>query len=756
MSDYQNKQTQFVNLGLNLRDVPDRLQPGQWRRLTNVRSISEGSITSRPGREEKIPGTPLADIPVNTLFKLDDVIISSHNTRVQRNATNYPSSWWGGPKSYVRARSTEGEEKWAFVADPTNLRMIHSDGTDYKWGITAPVLAATFAATGTGPLNSSTAGSITYDWRYTWFNSRTGAESNPSPVVPSIAVVNQNATITIQSSSDPQVDKIAIYRRGGANILQGWTRVGLVQNSTGGITFIDNNSDSSVSLAKQLQLDNDVPFTSVDSVGDILRESPVPYIFGTFLGLYIFATGDPNRPGYVYWTNPSRPTSASINNKISVTAPDEPLLGGFIYNDLPYVFSRENFYALDYSGSGAVIAFSARKLPIGRGVSAPYAIAGNGPVVFFLSKDNIYYSDMQGEATVLTEESMRPLFNPNLDDYDYTAPGAIKPINWGSYSIAPPSLQDPTSGLNSIKLRFGGQFLHVFYKDVAGVYQHLLNQLPYNRWSNDESGVVEETDCYYDHEQPNSSLLLGCKDGRVALETGTDDYDGEDIQCRARLGSDDFGMGQTLKELGNVIIDANVNGAVTPVAYGHVPGIVVTPYYNAENFTGDYQIINGSGRRKYPLSLSDAYVYSWAPEFLWNGNATIYQMDTLWRLDEELISHWEFPPTSFNSEGWKHIRDMYITLRSTGDVTIKVLVDGVTYYPQIAGNNTPGLIPSTSSAKTKTHLYMPPVKGQLFQFYLDGGPFRLYGEDCDVDVKQFGGGGGYQEVQPFIQEGGGS
>lgn len=67
-----------------------------------------------------------------------------------------------------------------------------------------------------------------------------------------------------------------------------------------------------------------------------------------------------------------------------------------------------------------------------------------------------------------------------------------------------------------------------------------------------------------------------------------------------------------------------------------------------------------------------------------------------------------------------HQRYVYLS-EIDGGCAIKVLVDGVTYYPQIAGNATAGLIPSTSSAKQKIHLYMPPVKEQLFQFFLDGG-----------------------------------
>jgi hypothetical protein len=281
---------------------------------------------------------------------------------------------------------------------------------------------------------------------------------------------------------------------------------------------------------------------------------------------------------------------------------------------------------------------------------------------------------------------------------------------------------------------------------------------------------VEETLTYYDGQQPGDTLLIGTDDGRVALEANsyglvnTLDYGVNEIQCRARTGSDDFGAPQTLKEVGNIIVDANVNGAHIPVADGGGNGVVVQMFYNTENSTGTAMQINGVGRQKFPLSLApsstlEQYCYSAAFEFRWNGKATIYQAETLWRMDEELLTHWEFPPTTHGLKGWQHLRDMYITLRSTGNTFLRVVVDGVNYYPQVpgvTGINVNGLILSTGGEKTKIHLYMPPVKGKVFQYYLDGGPFRLYGEDCEVYVKEFNTGNSYHPVAPFTQQGGGS
>lgn len=312
-------------------------------------------------------------------------------------------------------------------------------------------------------------------------------------------------------------------------------------------------------------------------------------------------------------------------------------------------------------------------------------------------------------------------------------------------------------------MTWGGRLLRLHYIAANSTWVHLVNDTPYDRWSNDylaTNALDPEWECiaYYDEEQPNTSWLIGTTKGRILREAGTTDC-GDRIQSRIRTRSVDFDMPQTLKELGNIILDVDVNSAAIPLAVDPslpypTEGVAVTLYYNAETSSSSYQRINGTGRQKFPLSLSDVYVYSVAVDLEWNGNAKVYQWDILWRMDEEWITHWEFPPTTFGAKGWTHMRDFYVTLRSTGEVTPTVVVDGVSYTPRISGSS--GVIPSTSGEKVKYHLWMPPVKGKLYQVKLDGGPFRLYGEDSEMRVKEWATGLAYPISNPFQQEGGGS
>lgn len=764
MSDYQNFTDQVVNLGLNLRDIPDRLEAGKWRRLTNVRSDEEGALTSRPGRAEVAHGSEQGR--VHTLTKLDDAFIYGIGTVMYRNNTAYATVWSSLPKTTVRHKASRGDDKWLYISDGYQSKMLHVDGTEYGWGLDKPQVPITATVdTAPGGLNSS--GVNVYDWRYTFYSTRTGAESNPCKEMPTgLAVTNKSVFLICGGSLDVQVDKIKIYRRGGALGQLGWKHVATVNNPSGGgtVRYLDSMSDEELQTKDELLFDNDRPFTSVveSSVKgepDLeLDGTPMPYIFGPFIGKYIFGCGDVNRPNHLYWTNPGRPTSAGALNHVAVTAPEEPLLGGFIYGGLPYVYTREGFYAVDYQGDDQIPVFTTRRLPIGRGVSAPYCVAV-GPTVFFLAKDGVYMGDMQGAGEPLTEASIRRVFLPEQTTYDATFQG-VEQIDWGTYAIQPPGAREE-SVLDTVRLVFGGKYLRLFYKAANSTWVHLVNDTPYDRWSNDylaTDAADPEWECiaFYDEEQPNTSWIVGTTKGRILREEGLTD-DGNAIQCRVRSRSYDFDMPQTLKEFGNIIVDADVNGSNVPLAVDplYPSGMAVTPYYNAETSSGSYQRINGTGRQKFPLSLSDTYVYSLAIDVEWNGNGRLYQWDILWRMDEEWLTHWEFPPTTFGAKGWTHMRDFYVTLRSTGSVTAEVVVDGVSYSPAIAGG-TAGIIPSTSGEKRKLHLWMPPVKGKLYQVKLDGGPFRLYGEDSEMRVKEWATGLSYPIVNPFQQEGGGS
>lgn len=450
MPDYQQVERAAVNKGINLRDEPEAIPDGQWRRLTNVRSFSEGSLTTRPGRRWVAGVANGSD--VHTLTKLGSKIISASGTKVYHNDVAYPTTFNGSALHVVRHKASDGNERWLYVSDGSSFRMLAEDGSDIKWGITAPAEQVTATAFGTGVLNSGAPTAFLYNWRAVYKNTRTGAKSNPSPVAAGLSVVNQRAKVVAMSSLDGQVDTVEFYRQGGLNGLADWRLVGSAPNrgldpSTNTpfpVEFEDNISDAAAVRGFVLRLDNDVPFTTVAlQGGNTVREAVFSMIWGPLDGKYIFAAGDPNRPGDVYWTNAGRPHSASPSNRISVSPPDEPIVGGFVYGGVSHVWTRENLYALDFRGDDALVTFVPRRTFCGRGLSLQQAFA-IGPWVWFFSKDGVYLTDGQSPAEPFTEVDLRPVFNPQVEDRTYVAPGALAEVAWPPYTILGPSTRPDT------------------------------------------------------------------------------------------------------------------------------------------------------------------------------------------------------------------------------------------------------------------------------------------------------------------------
>lgn len=772
MTDYKNQTIRLADIGLNLRNSPDKVSEGEWRILENVRPATEGQLQTRDGYNTYYDLGAVDD--VHSLFRTstNQIVIGEGTELAVTSGTISPTGLptgepdlSGNPLTFVSIQPSDFSAPLTYVGDSSSYRVLVTNPAgnqvrQYKWGISSPTVPSTYVSGGAGNLNSAAAGASTYDWRYTYKSTVTGAQSNPSPEGASLALNNESAEVAVTASTDPQVDKIRIYRRGGTQVST-WRFVVEVNNATAIIT--DNNSDEDIATNDGILLDNDVPFTSVSSSGVTQIEQRFPYIAGPFLGKYIIACGDPNRLGAVYWTNADRPYSADTANYVFVTQPQEPLIASVVFDSLPWVFSRGNLYALDYGGPGAEPLFQPRRTTCGRGLIAPWAFTTEGPAIFFVSQDGIYHTT-GGEATAITEEDVRPIFYGQYTGYYY-------PIDL--------TLAD------QIRLSYIGKELHFFYPDTNGGWQHLIWHSDYNRWrsesANNSSTQIHLTLGYNDPNQTQVHALFGANvDGNIEVwerQNGVAptycDY--ANVAVEARTGSFDQGLPQTFKEYGGIVLDCDLTNVESTIA--------VNVWTNAEQSNPITYPIFGSlytGRVKVPINLQDTYAYSLALDFSWTtaggrgllpgpetqgDTPVIYQVDFLWRPDEEAITHWEYPPTSHGFEGWQHVRDWYIALRSTDQVIPTFIVDGVSYTPRALVDGVEyDYIPSTDGARKKIYLHCPPVKGKMFSYKLDSvgnvlagiAPFRLYGEDCEVRVKQWNTSLGYQLISPFSATSGGT
>lgn len=722
MSDYQSTTFRAVDLGLQIRDANDKVSEGFWTRLTNVRSTQEALLTTRDGIVLEDSNDPFGRF--HSIRRLSALVrVWGIGPRLHRDSLGTyldPVSgleytgFSGNPLSLVPFQGTDSRVPWMFVGDTATLRKVgaSSDLDNFQWGIDPPTVAVIAAPFGLGNLNSSVAGAIPYEWRYTYYSSTTGAESNPSPVMAfPIDVVNQQAGLTGAASTDPQVDQLRWYRRGGTLTNANYRLVGISLNSAVP-AFDDNFADSSVVLQEILSFEKYRPFQSVNATGTQVQVN-LPYLC-SFAGKYILGCGDPNRPGYLYWTNPGDPDSANVTNNVQLTSQAEALTGVFTYNGQPYCWTRDNLYPVQF-GQDITTFRSNGPSACGRGCAAPRAFTVDGPQIYFLSQDGIYGTDGQSPAVSLTEGSLRPIFNG---------------LSVGDFSPVDFTQQD------SLRMYYAGQKLHFIYQDTSGGTQHIEWHSMYNRWvRNNYEAIVggAPTTVYEDESQSTSLVYLGFSSGFLYLIDPNAISDAQTpISSNVRTGSYDFGAPQALKEFGGVIIDADPQGGT----------ITVTPWINAEATALTPLTCSGTGRQKFTFKLPDVYAYTFALDYAWTGQATIYQAEVLHRQDEERIVHWEYPATTFGLSGWIQLKDCYIDLLSTASVNVTFEVDGVTWGPYS--------IPSTGGERLKLYLQTDAIKGKVFRVSLDSlGEFQLYGEDCEFRLKPWNTALGYALLNPM-------
>src|SRR5215471_10975964 len=117
-------------------------------------------------------------------------------------------------------------------------------------------------------------------------------------------------------------------------------------------TIYQVRSDSVLELAEDITGVLTVGSTYDWSIeaGTLMAGQPLPHLWGVYgvgqSASYLFACGDKNAPGTLYWTNGNDPDSTDIVNNIIVTSPYEKLQAGCLYDGNPFCWSTERQFQI--------------------------------------------------------------------------------------------------------------------------------------------------------------------------------------------------------------------------------------------------------------------------------------------------------------------------------------------------------------------------------------------------------------------------
>lgn len=530
-----------------------------------------------------------------------------------------------------------------------------------------------------------------------------------------LALTNQSANVCVTPPTDPQETAIRLYRRGGT-LPDNWFQVGqfpiasLVQGvcGTGTLQINDNVPDSTAELGPLLPLDNFQPIQSVQATN-----FPLPVIFGPYTGR-VLGCGDPARPDAVYFSNVGNADIWGAESWVTVADPGESVMNGIEYNLRMFVFSRERQYIL-LPNIIAGVTFTPAKTACRRGLKGRWGLTAGARGIYFYSKDGIYRTEGGPEQSII-DDSIRPLF-PVRE--------GVAGVPVGGYDAV------DMSDENGLRMAYHNSEIWCFYTGLTtGKRQLLIFDEVRDRWRG--AAYTNQVNMAYSEPNTSSSLLFGGVDGDLYGVSGSIDEDNNPIHVGITTGARDQDRPLNLKEYLTANFDVDPGGASL------ASPIVIVPRING-GLVNELAInVTGSGRQRVTLPLkqgsNEVYAYNIEFDIDWDATTTIkpilYQYETLYRHEPAETTHWELPRTGLGMEGFFHIRDMYVVLRSIADVTLTVTPD-----------NAPAqtfTLPATGSSKNTIYVKLAAAKANSYAFALDSSqPFRVYAEECEVRVKQW-------------------
>lgn len=558
---------------------------------------------------------------------------------------------------------------------------------------------------GYGP-DTTEPGSQKYDYLCTNYDPRTGAEGNGGNPTYIMAETNwldaqRRAIVVTPPAHSDSAMRQRIYRRGGV-LTDNWRFVGV--NTSNGGALIDTLSDLQISTADTVVTDHFAAVPSITSAGAASLAKPVPYVWGPLQGI-LFASGDPNRPGSVYYCYPDAVDHWGANGYIDVSSPAEAIVGGFLLGSQAFAWSTQRLYALNINLSDNTSVYSTitqcTRAPI-----SPWAHAIGQGVDWFCAADGIFATDGGIEVNV-SDGWIRPLFQGQ-------AANGLFPID--------------ITQTTKTRLQVYQNELHFFYQDTNGNRQSLIYHLNDKIWRHATYDVGVNV-AYADTTTGIGRLIFGGTNGKAYTYSGTSD-DGAAITATHQFPAFNQGYPKSQKRYSDFTIDADCNGNT----------VTITPY-------SDYDQVTSAPLVLAPSTGRQPSIYSFADPLLsttlglrstWSTASTppvLYTATLTFELEPPTITSWTCLPTDHGIPGWSFPTSLFLTLRSSAMVTITVTAYGQTGTPTVKHYT----VPATAGAKIKRWVPFEATKGALYDYKITSlEPFVLYSPESTLTVQKWG------------------
>jgi hypothetical protein len=416
---------------------------------------------------------------------------------------------------------------------------------------------------GSGPDTGDPA-ATKYDYRYTNYDPRTGAEGNPSPIQADADLfdtLRRSITVTPTAYGDSAIRQ-RFYRRGGT-LPTDWFYLG--QNTSDGGSLTDTATDTSIEASTTVELDNYQPAPTVNSSGTTVLAQPLYSLWGP-LDDILFACGDPYRPGHVYFCKRGNPDSWPDDYNTEVCSPSEHLQAGCLFGGQSFVFSRERLFVLYPNLSDDGVSVTSTVTQCKRGMVSRWAVTVGFGGMYFVSRDGVYKT--AGGPEEWLSADIDPIFRGEIAN-------GMMPIDFEQE--------------DQIRLEIHENELYFSYQDCCGDMVVWVFNLPYQFWRS--YSFQRDIAAIYSDEGTESTLLFGsASTGQAFTHTGFSD-DGLAIPASLRTKIQDFGRPREEKRLGDQVLDLNSNDI----------DVTVTNYVNDDTLVNPASTVSVAVGRKRPI-----------------------------------------------------------------------------------------------------------------------------------------------------------
>lgn len=360
-------------------------------------------------------------------------------------------------------------------------------------------------------------------------------------------------TVDLPKSGTCDIVGTTVVRQSGDNFNTSWAPGTVIKVDEQ--TFVLFNQPLSTTLLHLADCARSGTGLNWEVVEPVLLGTPLAHLWGPTDNV-LFACGDTNRPGYLYWTRGNNADSAPSFYNQEVTQPTDPLMSGFVFGARAFVFSTEQIYSIwpDNVGLKFWRIFPTRAA---RGLWARWAFTV-GPKVWYLGKDGIYEFDGINSISI-TDQDLYSLF-PHESQPGVEVNG-FKAVDMSDEAF--------------LRLTYHNNYLYFLYKDSAGANRSLVYDISRKAWLPDkykDSLVV----AYSEVGDGKNDLVMGSENGKLVLFDDSPDDNTFAIDCTIETKSETEDDPQMEKKYGDVAVQFDRDGETVTFVALTVQGTVVS------------------------------------------------------------------------------------------------------------------------------------------------------------------------------------